>query len=149
MHGSRLAVTALVLALASSATALGAGGYTVRDASWHRPPTGSLYSVNVHGVAAQKALVYLYLDRQPCKWTWASEARNNVTSFKAGQSYFRDTGRALITLWVTGHFNTSFTAHAGTTAEPEFACAYLTTPNSRGSYRLTASHASNAYFVTS
>lgn len=144
---SRLAVTILALALVFSATALASGGYSIRDASWHRPPSGTLYSVNVHGVAAQKALVYLYLDRRPCKSTWASEARANVTPFKSGQSYFKDTGRALVTLWVTGHFNTSFTARAGTTAEPEYACAYLTTPNSGGTFRLTASHASNAYFV--
>ena len=144
---SRLAVTILALALVFSATALASGGYSIRDASWHRPPSGTLYSVNVHGVAAQKALVYLYLDRRPCKSTWASEARANVTPFKSGQSYFKDTGRALVTLWVTGHFNTSFTARAGTTAEPEYACAYLTTPNAGGTFRLTASHASNAYFV--
>lgn len=137
-----------LVALASSATAFASGGYRIRDASWHRPPSGTLYSVNVHGIAAQKALVYLYLDRHPCKWTWASEERTNVTPFKSGQSYFKDTGRALVTLWVTGHFNESFTARAGATAEPEYACAYLTTPNSRGGYRLTASHASNAYFVT-
>ena len=147
MRRSSLAVAVLALALVSSAAALGSGGYRIRDASWHRPPRGSLYSVNVHGVAPQKALVYLYLDRKPCKWTWASEARTNVTPFRAGQSYFKDTGRALVTLRVSGRFNTSFTARAGTTAEPEYACAYLTTPNSRGGYRLTMSHASNAYFV--
>jgi hypothetical protein len=150
VRGSRPAVVVLgvALVLAASATALGSGGYRIRDASWHRPPTGSLYSVNVHGVAARKALVYLYLDEKPCRWTWASEARNNVTSFKTGQSFFKDTRKALVTLWVNGRFNTSFTARAGTTPEPEYACAYLTTPNSNGSYRLTASHASNAYFVT-
>lgn len=149
MRGLRLAVAVVLLSIGFSGTAFAAHGYRVLDASWHRPPTGSLYSVNVHGIAAQKALVYLYLDRRPCRWTWASEARNNVTPFKSGQSSFRDTGHALVTLAVSGHFNKSFTARAGTTAEPEYACAYLTTPNPRGSYRLTASHASNAYFVTS
>jgi len=145
---TRLAVTALVLALAASASALASGGYRVRDASWHRPASGSLYSVNAHGVAARNALLYLYLDRQPCRYTWATEARRNVTKFHSGQSYFRDTGRALLTRWVTGHFNISFTARAGTTAETEYACAYLTTPSSGGSYRLTAARASNKYFVT-
>ena len=148
MRGSRLAVTVLVLASALSATALGAGGYSVRDAAWSRPPSGSLFSVNAHGIAAQKALLYLYLDQQPCRWTWASEAPRNVTTFATGQSSFRDSGRALLTLWVSGHFNNSFTAHAGTTARREYACAYLTTPNSHGRYRITAARASSAYTVT-
>jgi hypothetical protein len=148
MRGSRLAVAVPVLALACSATALAAGGYRVRDAAWSRPPSGSLFSVNAHGIAAQKALLYLYLGRQPCRWTWASEARRNVTTFATGQSYFRDTGSALLTLWVSGHFNTSFTAQAGTTAQREYACAYLTTPNSRGRYRLTGARSSNKYTVT-
>ena len=105
--------------------------------------------MNVHGVAATKALVYVYLDRKPCRASWASEARLDLTPFEAGQSYFRATGRSLITLWVSGRFNTSFTARAASTAEPEYACAYLTTPNPRGRYRITAAHRSNAYFVTS
>ena len=145
----RVLIAAVVLlALTSSATALAARGYRLYDAAWHRPPSGSLFSVNVHGVAAQKALVYIYLDRKPCRASWASEARLNVTTFKAEQSYFRDTERGLITLWVSGHFDTSFTARAGSTAQPEYACAYLTTPNSQGNYRITAVHRSNAYFVT-
>jgi hypothetical protein len=137
-----------VLGLGLSATAVAGNGYRLYDGAWHRPHTGSLFSVNVHGVAARKALVYLYLDRMPCRASWASEARVDVTPFKPGQSYFRNTGRGLITLRVTGRFNTSFTARAGSTAEPEYACAYLTTPNSRGTYRITAAHRSNAYFVT-
>ncbi len=156
MRGSRLAVTVLVLALALSATAtsLAASGYRVRDAAWSRPHSGSLFSVNAHGVAAQKALLYVYLDRNRCRLTWASEAnRLNITTFKAGQSYFRHTGRgpkqeAFTTLWVSGHFNKSFTAHAGTTAQREYACAYLTTPNSHGRYHITAARASSAYTVT-
>jgi hypothetical protein len=148
MRTSRLAVVLLALVLVSSAAALASGGYKVTDASWHRPPTGSLYSVNAHGVAAQKALLYLYLDSRPCRWTWAAEARRNVTPFKAGQSFFKDTGRALLTRWVTGRFNTSFTAHAGNTAQTEYACAYLTTASSSGTYRLTAARSSNTYFVT-
>lgn len=145
---SLLAVTILALALVLSACALASHGYRITDASWHRPPTASLYSVNVHGIAAQKALVYLYLDNQPCRATWAKESKLNVSPFKAGQSYFRDTQKALITLSVSGRFNTSFTARAGSTAQPEYACAYLTTPSSNGGARLTAAHDSNAYFVT-
>ena len=104
--------------------------------------------MNAHGIAAQKALLYVYLDRQPCQSTWAREVRLNPTTLKAGQSGFRGTQKAFTTLWVSGHFNTSFTARAGTTAQPEFACAYLTTPDSHGDYRITAAHASNAYAVT-
>jgi hypothetical protein len=107
-----------------------------------------LFSVLAHGVAPQKALLYVYLDRQPCRWTWASEA-NRFTSFKAEQSYFRDTQKAFITLGVSGQFSKAFTARAGTTAQPEYACSYLTTPNSHGEYRITAARRSNAYFVTS
>ena len=99
--------------------------------------------VLAHGAAPQKALLSVYLDRQPCRWTWASEA-NRFTSFKAGQSYFRDTQKAFITLWVSGHFSKAFTARAGATAQPEYACSYLTTPNSHGEYRITAARRSNA-----
>ena len=143
-----LGATVTLLALALSSTAIAGNGYRLYDAAWHRPHIGSLFNVNVHGVAAHKALVYIYLDRKPCRASWAGEARLNVTTFKAGQSYFRNTGRSLITLWVSGHFNTSFTARAGSTPEPEYACAYLTTPRRQGSYRITAAHRSNAYFVT-
>jgi hypothetical protein len=93
------------------------------------------------------AHLYVYLDRQPCRWTQASEA-NHFPSFKAGQSSFKDSGRAVITLWVSGHFSKALTARAGTTAEPEYACSYLTTPNSQGRYRITSARRSNAYFVT-
>jgi hypothetical protein len=146
----RRALTAavVVLALALSATALASRGYRVWGSAWHRPPSGSLFSVLAHGVAPQKALLYVYLDRQPCRWTWASEA-NRFTSFKAEQSYFRDTRKAFITLWVSGHFSQALTARAGNTAEPEYACSYLTSPNSHGEYRITAARRSNAYFVTS
>jgi hypothetical protein len=106
-----------------------------------------LYSVLAHGVAAQKGVLYVYLDRQPCRWTWASEA-NRFPPFKAGQSYFKDSGRAFITLRVSGHFSKAFTARAGTTAQPEYACSYLTIPNSQGAYRITVARRSNAYFVT-
>ena len=140
-------VSTAVLALTTSATALATRGYTVWGPAWHRPPTGSSFSVLAHGVAAQKAVLYVYLDRQPCRWTQASEA-NRFPPFKAGQSYFRGSGRAFITLSVSGHFSKAFTARAGTTAQPEYTCSYLTTPNSSGRYQITAARRSNAYFVT-
>jgi hypothetical protein len=149
MRRSLVAVTVLVLPLASSATSLATSGYRLHVAAWSRPPSGSLFSVNAHGVAAQKALLYVYVDREPCRSTQASEAdRLNITTFRAGQSHFRGTGRGVITLWVSGHFNKSFTAQAGTTAQREYACAYLTTPNSQGDYQITAAHRSSAYTVT-
>jgi hypothetical protein len=147
MFGRVLLAAVVVLALASSATVLAARGYRVWGSAWHRPPSGSLFSVLAHGVAPQKALLYVSLDRQPCRSTWASEA-NRFTSFKAGQSYFRDTQKAFITLWVSSHFSKAFTARAGSTAQPEYACSYLTTPNAHGEYRITAARRSNAYFVT-
>jgi len=143
----RALITAVVaLALVSSATALAANGYKVWGTAWHRPPSGSVFSVLSHGVAAQKALLYVYLDRRPCQWTQASEAKR-FTSFKAGQSSFKETGRAYVTLWVSGPFNKAFTARAGTAAEPEYACSYLTTPNSQGRYKITSARRSNEYFV--
>lgn len=148
MRRSSLAVTVVALALGLSATAFAANGYRVWGTAWHRPHTGSLFSVLSHGVAPQKALLRVYLDRQPCSWSWASEAKR-FTTYKAGQSTFEGTGHAFITLWVNGHFSKAFTARAGTTAQPEYACSYLTTPNSQGLYRITSARRSNAYFVTS
>ena len=75
MRRSSLAVTVVALALGLSATAFAANGYRVWGTAWHRPPTGSLFSVLSHGVAPQKALLRVYLDRQPCSWSWASEAK--------------------------------------------------------------------------
>jgi hypothetical protein len=147
---SRRALVAAVVAFALSASgpALAARGYRVWGSAWHRPPSGTLFTVLAHGVAPQKALLFVYLDRQPCRWTWASEA-NRFPAFEATQSYFRATRKAFITLGVSGHFSEAFTARAGTTAEPEYACSYLTTPNAHGEYRITAARRSNAYFVMS
>jgi hypothetical protein len=147
MSRRAIVVPLAVLALAWSATSLASNGYTVWGTAWPRPPSGSLFSVLSHGVAPQKALLYVYLDRQRCPWTWASESKR-FPSFKTGQSYFKDSGHAFITMWVSGHFSKAFTARAGTTAQPEYACSYLTTPNSQGRYRITSARRSNAYFVT-
>jgi hypothetical protein len=144
---SGLAVTGVALALGLSATALAANGYKVWGTAWHRPPTGSLFTVLSHGTAPQKALLRVYLDRQACSWSWVTEAKR-FTSYRAGQSTFKSTGHAFITLWVNGRFSKAFTARAGTTAQPEYACSYLTTPNSQGLYRITSARRSNAYFVT-
>ena len=146
---SRLAVAAVVLGLAFavSATALAANGYKVWGTAWHRPPAGSLFTVLSHGTAPKKALLRVYLDRQACSWSWATEAKR-FTSYRAGQSTFKGTGHAFTTLWVNGRFSKAFTARAGTTAQPEYACSYLTTPNSQGLYRITSARRSNAYFVT-
>ena len=146
---SRLAVAAVVigLAFAVSATALAANGYKVWGTAWHRPPAGSLFTVLSHGTAPKKALLRVYLDRQACSWSWATEAKR-FTSYRAGQSTFKSTGHAFITLSVNGRFSKAFTARAGTTAQPEYACSYLTTPNSQGLYRITSARRSNAYFVT-
>lgn len=146
---SRLAVAAVALggAFAVSATGFAANGYTVWGTAWHRPPTGSLFTVLSHGTAPKKALLRVYLDRRACSWSWATEAKR-FTSYRAGQSTFKDTGHAFVTLWVDGRFSKAFTARAGTTAQPEYACSYLTTPNLQGLYRITAARRSNAYFVT-
>jgi hypothetical protein len=142
-----IAVTVVALALALSATALAANGYKVWGTAWHRPPTGSLFTVLSHGTAPQKALLRVYLDRQACSWSWVTEAKR-FTSYRDGQSTFKSTGHAFITLWVSGRFSKAFTARAGITAQPEYACSYLTTPNSQGLYRITSARRSNAYFVT-
>lgn len=147
MFRRALTVTGLLLALAWSGTALAGNGYRVWGTAWHRPPTGTLFSVLTHGNALHKAHLYVYLGRQPCQSTWASEAKR-FTSFHAGQSSFKDTGRAVVTMWVSGNFSKAFTARAGTKAEPEYACSYLTTQDSQGHYRVTAARRSNAYFVS-
>ncbi len=141
-------VSLAVLTLASSAGSFAGNGYRVWGTAWHRPPTGSLFTVLSHGVSPQKARLYVYLDSQPCRAAWVNEAKR-FTSSKAGQSYFRATGHAFVMLPVSGHFSKALTARAGTTARPEYACSYLTTPNSQGRYRITAARRSNAYFVTS
>ncbi len=146
----RILISAVVvLALASTAAAFAANGYRVfASVPAHRIPSGHLFQVNTNGRAAQKSLLYVYLDRQPCLAAWKNEAKR-FTTFKAGQSYFSNTHKAFVTLWVTGHWSKDFTtAYAGTTAEPEYSCSYLTSRDSNGNYKLTAAHRSNAYFVT-
>jgi len=145
----RVLIAAVVLlALASGATALAGNGFKVWGTAQHRPTTGSLFTVLSHGRTPQKSLLYVYLDRKPCAAAWKNESKR-FTSSSAGQSSFRDSGKAFVTMWVNGHFSKAFTARAGTTAEPEYACSYLTTPNSQGRYQITAARRSNAYFVTS
>ena len=137
-----------VLALAFTATALadGGNGFKVWGTAQHRPATGSEYTVLSHGVAKQKALLSVYLDRRPCLAAWKNEAKR-FTSSKA-PSHFRDSGKAFTTMSVSGHFSKAFVAIAGTTAETEYACSYLTTANSQGSYTVTVARRSSTYFVT-
>lgn len=150
MSRAKILVSLAVLALAFSATALAGNGYRVfASVPAHRIPSGHLFQVNIGGRAAGKARLYVYLDRQPCLAAWKNEAKR-FTTFKAGQSYFRDTQKAFITFSVSaGRISVDFPlAYAGTTAEPEYSCSYLTIPNSSGDYQVTAARRSNAYFVT-
>jgi hypothetical protein len=150
MRGSRLGVV-LVVAFALSATALASSGYRLYSSADQHPVKGSVFTASAHGFAPQKSLLYLYLDRKPCRSTQALEAKRvNAKTYKAGQSYFRQSGpkRAFISLSETGQFYKSFTAYAGTTAEREYACAYLMSKNSRGRYSITAHGASSKYTVT-
>jgi hypothetical protein len=64
----RILISAVVLgALTLSAAAFaGNGGYRMYVAAQHRPATGSVYSVTIHGRSPQKVLVYVYLDNQAC-----------------------------------------------------------------------------------
>ena len=141
-----MVISVVVLALAFNVTAFAGNGFRVWGTAQHRPTTGSAFSVLSHGRTPQKSLLSVYLDRQPCAAAWKNESKR-FTSFSAGQSSFRSTGKAFVTMWVNGHFSKMFVARAGTKAEPEYACSYLTTPNSKGQYRITAARRSNAYFV--
>jgi hypothetical protein len=151
MRGSRLGVV-LVVAFALSATALASSGYRLYSSADQHPVKGSVFTASAHGFAPKKSLLYLYLDRKPCRSTQALEAKRvNAKTYKAGQSYFRQSGpkRAFISLSEAGQFYKSFTAYAGTTAERENVCAYLLGRNSRGLYRVNAAVASSHYTVTS
>jgi hypothetical protein len=152
-------VRAVLLAVAAlpaiaSATALAASGYSVRVKAASPVTTGHSFSVKARGVASHRALLYVYLDGKRCRSTWASEAqRLNITTYKSGQSYFVQRGRgpskvSFAHAWVAGSFKKRFTGHAGTSAEDEYVCAYLTTPNRHGGYQVTAAHASARYAVT-
>ena len=143
-----------MLTILECVTALAATGYSVRVRADSPVTSGHSFSIKTHGVAKQKALLYVYLDRKPCGRTWEREAqRVNVRTYKSGQSYFvhhdggpRDEGFDYA--WVSGSFHKSFTAHAGMTDEREYACAYLATPNKYGGYRINAASASARYTVT-
>lgn len=143
--------TVVLLALVSSAVAFAGSGFKLYVAAQHRPTTGSVYSVTIHGHTPQKVLVYVYLDSKACRASWASESRLDITPYKAGQSHFQRTGNALLKAWVgPGQFDTEYNAVAGSKAQPEYACAYMTTPNTNGgAYRTTVAHRHNAYFVSS
>jgi hypothetical protein len=149
-----LVLVAIAAACTTSATALASGGYSVRVSTTLSVAIGQSFTVKASGSAAQKALLYVYLDHNSCKSTWVGEA-SRVGVYKAGRSYFlqkhgsHNAKETWIYAWVTGSFTKSFTAHAGATAEREHACAYLATPNSYGGYRVNAAFGARAYTVTS
>lgn len=152
-----LLLSVAALTVLGSVTALGATGYSVRVHAASPVATGHRFTVTARGTAKQKALLYVYLDRKRCRSTWNREAqRVNRLTFKAGQSNFPPQGgsggqpkpEAFAYAWVSGSFDQSFKAFAGARAEGEYACAYLTTPNSHGGYQITAAHASSRYTVT-
>lgn len=147
MRRLRLPVAVLVLGLASNAASLAGNGFRLYATANQHPPSGSTFSASAHGFSPQKALLSMYLARKPCRSTSASEAKR-IGRFKSGGSYFLQTKKAFITHREHGQFYKAFTAHAGTTPEREYVCAYLTTKNSRGQYRITAAHASGKYTVT-
>jgi hypothetical protein len=149
MRRSRLVLTLLVLALAASASALAGNGYRLYSAADQHPHPAAQFSVNGHGYAPVKALLYLYLDRKSCRSTWALEAKRvNAKTFKAGQSYFVSKKEPFLTYRTSGQFSKTFTAIAGKTGEVEYACAYLLRKNSRGRFTITADAAASHYTVT-
>jgi hypothetical protein len=139
-----------VLGLALSATAFGGNEFRLYAAADQHPSSGNVFSVRAHGYAARTSLLYLYLDRKPCLSTWAREANRSRKTFTSRRSYFPHGTKheAFVTRKEAGQFYKSFNAIAGTTAGREYACAYLTTRDSRGRYRVTADAASANYTVT-
>jgi hypothetical protein len=135
------------VALAVSATSLAGNGSRLFAAADQHPHPGTVFGASAHGFAAKQSLLYLYLDRKACRSTYSSEAKR-FTTFKAGQSYFRNTRKAFVSNREHGQFDKAFSAIAGNTPETEYVCAYLTTRNSHGRYTVTAAYASAHYFVT-
>lgn len=152
VRGALLA--AAVLTIIASATALAASGYSVGLSATSPVASGDSFSVRAHGLVARRALLWVYLDRKRCRSAWDREfARVNNLNYKSGQPYFRngDGGpprEGFTHAWVSGSFEKSFTAHAGTATGHEYACAYLTTPNKYGGYQISSAHASAGYDVT-
>ena len=145
----RLAVAGLVIACPASVTALAAGRYAVSVRASSPVATGHPFSVTAKGVAAQRALLYVYLGRTACLAKWNTTGRVGV--HKLGHSYFlapQGLGKEPFSYaWVSGSFRKSFTGHAGTAPGREYDCAYLEIPNRYGGYRVTAAHASGSYTV--
>lgn len=151
-HAWRVAVAVVAIACAASVTALAASGYSVGVSASSPVASGHSFDVKARGVAEQKALLYVYLDRHACPAAWNSP-EGGARRYKLGDSYFlvREGGPAKMLYthaWVSGSFENSFTAHAGTAIGHEHACAYLETPNKYGGYRITAGHGSGGYAVT-
>lgn len=115
----------------------------------HRRLWRRAFSVTANGVAAERALLYVYLGRTACLPEWNSNRRVGVHT--PGRSYFlapQGLGKKPFSYaWVSGSFRKSFTGHAGTAPGREHACAYLEIPNRYGGYRVTAAHASDSCTV--
>lgn len=144
----RVPVVVLLVAFPASVPALAAGSYAVRVSASSPAAAGHPFRVTASGVAHPRALLYVYVGRQPCFANWNTNGRIGV--YQPGHSYFLppDLGKKPFSYaWVSGSFRNSFTAHAGSPVRREYACAYLETPNQFGGYRVTAAHASFRYTV--
>jgi hypothetical protein len=148
-----VAAAGVLIALASTVAAVAASNYSVAVDVPSTVVSGHSFSVQAHGTANQKALLYIYLDRKPCQATTDKEGPQEGV-YKAGESYFwQNQGGHMAKVawtyaWVSGSFNKLRTAHAGTVSGREYACAYLDRPNNYGGYRVTVAHASARYTVT-
>lgn len=147
-----MAVMTAVIAVASSPAAVAGSSYSVGVDVPATVLSGQSFRVHVRGLAQQKALLYVYLDRQQCRATTDKEAARDG-AYRAGESYFLQKRAGHLVnetwtyAWVTGSFERSLTAFAGTVDGTEHACAYLDRPNSYGGYRVTVTNASARYTV--
>lgn len=151
--GSLRGALAVVVVAPAASVALAASGYSVGVSASSPVVSGHSFSAKAHGVVPQKALLYVDLSRKACQATSTKESRV-VGVYKSGESYFwqkhgrRKVKEAWQYAWVSGSFKKSFTAHAGTVAGREYACAYLDRANKYGGYRVTTARASTHYTVT-
>ena len=143
----------VLVACATGVTALAANGYSVRLSTTSPVVSAQPFSIKARGDVKQKALMYVYLDRQACPpGSNKAAARDGV--YKLGESYFlqkrggQQVKESWIYAWVSGSFEKSLTAYAGSVDGREHACAYLDRANKYGGYRVTTARASAHYTVT-
>lgn len=140
--------------LPGTSTAVAGSSYSVGVSVTTPVVSGQSFTVRARGAARQKALLYLYLDSSPCQATSDQEGPQ-VGPYKKGEPYFwQNEGGHMVKepfthAWVSGSFDRSRTAHAGSDTGREYACAYLDRPNSYGGYRVTVAHASTHFTVRS